>query len=581
MSLVQQTDVIVSLISGRLVRERIGPAMLSAVQSQMGAVETSFEEVQNIFDIDGSKGLPEYSVKKIPKIAVTSDNNLDDSGERVSCSVCLQDLQLGETFMSQMADKHPVSFSSQAVPPFPSENNSVMQSKYVWAPLIICSIILFIAIVLCLCNKKKVLAGFKRPMGHKKEKMDAHELMLRKFQVEELETATNNFAEECLIGSGAFGNVYKGTFEGDVTLAIKKARDDSYTSIQEFRNVNHFLSLEIEVKLLSKVKHRNLVGLVGYCEETGRKGVQILVYEYVPNGSLLEHIAGRDRLPLTWRQRVNIAIQAAKGIAHLHEGIKPSIIHRDIKPSNILIGDGFEAKVSDFGLVRSGPVGDNSYVSSQIKGTPGYLDPSYCTSFHLSPFSDVYSFGVILLQLIAARPAVDSTRSRPSYHIIDWARPHLERGSVEEILDANLLLELEPCNMDIMLKMGLLGLRCVVKEPKQRPTMTQVYKELEAALWSANSHVHRQLPPQSSTASVGGKSRELRNSHVMDHDSSVSLDGIGLQRFHVDIESFSFQSANLRCLESDSIVFHVDDDGRTVDEEISFRMDDHLSIPRD
>ncbi|KAM0022182.1 putative protein kinase RLK-Pelle-LRR-I-1 family [Helianthus debilis subsp. tardiflorus] len=472
--------------------------------------------------------------------------------------------------MSQMADKNLVSSSS---PPFSSHEklgSSIMANKYLWVTLVVCCFIVFVSIVLCLCNKKKVLARFKRIRETKKDKIDADELMLRKFQVEELETATNNFAEECLVGSGAFGNVYKGTFEGDVTLAIKKARDDSYTSIQEFRN---------EVKLISKVKHPNLVGLVGYCEETGRKGVQILVYEYVPNGSLLEHIVGRDRKPLTWKQRVNIAIQAAKGIAHLHEGIKPSIIHRDIKPSNILIGNGFEAKVSDFGLVRSGPVGDNSYVSSQIKGTPGYLDPAYCTSFHLSPFSDVYSFGVILLQLIAARPAVDSNRSRSNYHIIDWARPHLERGNVEEILDANLLLE--PCNMDIMLKMGRLGLRCVVKEPKQRPTMRQVYKELETALWSANSNVQRQVTPRSSTESVGGRSSELRKGHVMDHDRSVSLDGVGLQRFRVDIDSLSFQSASLRCLEPDNLVFHVDDEGRAVDEELSFSMDEYLSIPRD
>nr|XP_043633449.1 probable serine/threonine-protein kinase PBL11 [Erigeron canadensis] len=448
-----------------------------------------------------------------------------------------------------MADNQTVSSLSQPTPPPSSENlqHSILNSKYLWVTLVVCSIIVFVALVLCLCNKKKVLAGFKRYIENKNDKMDANELMLRKFQVEELEIATNNFAKEYLIGSGAFGNVYKGTFEGNITLAIKRARDDSYTSKHEFRN--------------------------------GTKGVQILVYEYVPNGSLLEHIAGRERVPLTWRQRVNIAIQAAKGIAHLHEGIKPSIIHRDIKPSNILIGEGFEAKVSDFGLVRSGPVGDNSYVSSQIKGTPGYLDPAYCTSFHLSPFSDVYSFGVILLQLIAARPAVDSNRSRSGYHIIEWARPHLERGNVEEILDTNLLME--PCNMDIMLKMGLLGLRCVVKEPKERPTMTQVYKELEAALWSANSFVRRQLQPRPLAARTTDRSSEIRDHLASDHDSSVSLDGVRLQRFHVDMESVSFQSTSLRCLEADTLVFHVDDEGKVVDEEMSLCMYDDLSIPRD
>ncbi|KAL0315465.1 UNVERIFIED_CONTAM: putative serine/threonine-protein kinase PBL16 [Sesamum radiatum] len=125
------------------------------------------------------------------------------------------------------------------------------------------------------------------------------------------------------------------------------------------------------------------------------------------------------------------------GIAHLHEGISPSIIHRDIKPSNILIGEGYEAKVSDFGLVRSGPVGDQSHVSSQVKGTPGYLDPAYCSSFHLTPFTDVYSFGVILLQLVAARPAVESSRNNASSHIIDWARPSIEKDSIEDILDTD------------------------------------------------------------------------------------------------------------------------------------------------
>ncbi|XP_071708556.1 probable serine/threonine-protein kinase PBL11 [Rutidosis leptorrhynchoides] len=434
-----------------------------------------------------------------------------------------------------------------ANPPFSNENlhSSIVNNIYIWVIVALCSLTLFVGVVLCLCNKKKVLDGFKRLIENKKDKMDAKELMLRKFQVQELEIATNNFSKDYLIGSGAFGNVYKGTFDGDITLAIKRARDDSYTSTHEFRN--------------------------------GTKGVQILVYEYVPNGSLLEHIVGRERKPLTWRQRVTIAIQAAKGIAHLHEGIKPSIIHRDIKPSNILIGEGFEAKVSDFGLVRTGPIGDNSYVSSQIKGTPGYLDPAYCTSYHLSPFSDVYSFGVILLQLIAARPAVDSNRKSSSHHIIEWARPHLERGNVEEILDTNLLLE---CNMDIMLKMGLLGLRCVAKEPKERPTMTQVYKELEAALWSANSIDPRQLPPRPLEAHIGGGSLKLRDHEVTDHDTSVSLDGFGLQRFRVDMESLSFQSTSMRCLEVDSVIFDVDDDGKAVDEEMSLCMDDY-SIPRD
>ncbi|XP_059592583.1 probable serine/threonine-protein kinase PBL22 [Vitis vinifera] len=240
--------------------------------------------------------------------------------------------------------------------------------------------------------------------------LKAEKILLRRFQFEELDKATQNFSKDCLLGYGGFGNVYKGTFDVEGTLAIKVAHSDSYP-VEEFRN---------EVRLLSRVKHDNLVGLVGFCEGTGAKGGKILVYEYVPNGSLLEYIMGRKGRSLNWRQRVILAIGAAKGIAHLHEGVKPSIIHRDIKPSNILLGEGFEAKVSDFGLVKTGPIGDQSHVSSQVKGTPGYLDPAYCSSFHLSPFSDVYSFGVILLQLVSARPAVDIAKNNLNFHVIEW-----------------------------------------------------------------------------------------------------------------------------------------------------------------
>ena len=135
--------------------------------------------------------------------------------------------------------------------------------------------------------------------------------------------------------------------------------------------------------------------------------------------------------------------------------------------------------------------------------------------------------------------------------------------------------------MDVMLKMGLLGLRCVVTEPKQRPTMTQVYKELEAALWSANSSVRRQRPSRSIAAPGGGRSMELRDGQATEQDSSVSLDGVGLQRFRVEMDSISFQSTSLRCLEADSFVFHVDSEGKAVDEEMSLCMDAYLSIPRD
>ncbi|PON66677.1 Serine/threonine protein kinase [Parasponia andersonii] len=417
----------------------------------------------------------------------------------------------------------------------------VHSKRHLWGGIVIGILTVLLVASLYYLFRKKLLPALRRRQSPlikiKQGILKVEETMLKKFQLEEVIKATKNFSQECLLGSGAFGNVYKGTFDVEGTLAIKRPHAELYQSVEEFRN---------EVRLLSRVKHRNLVGLVGYCEEPGPKGSKILVYEYVPNGSLLEYITGKSERSLSWRQRANIAIGAAKGIAHLHEGIKPSIIHRDIKPSNILVGDGFEAKVSDFGLVKCGPTGDQSHVSSQVKGTPGYLDPAYCSSFHLTPFSDVFSFGVMLLQLVTARPAIETNKIQSNYHIIEWARSSLERGKVEDILDVSLLSE--PCNMNMMLKMGRLGLRCVAHVPKQRPTMTQVWQELQEALYLAEKSISK----QSSWDSKRSVDYEYSQS------SFVSINGIGFQRFHVEMENLSFQSTVLRCLDNNSVSMDID-----------------------
>ncbi|XP_071916326.1 receptor-like protein kinase THESEUS 1 isoform X2 [Coffea arabica] len=461
-----------------------------------------------------------------------------------------------------MAEKTP---SLPALAPAQTENRgSFLARKHVWGGIIIVIVAVFVIGWLIICYKRKLYAGCKlRQNG--KGKLVAGKMWSRRFQLEELQKATNNFSQDCLVGTGAFGNVYRGSFEAEGVLAIKKLHPSSCTSIEEFRN---------EVRLISKVKHENLVGLVGFCEQAGSRAEKIMVYEYVSNGSLLDYIMGRGGKSLTWRQRVNIAIGAAK--AHLHEGVKPSIIHRDIKPSNILVSENFEAKVSDFGLVKSGPVGDQSHVSSQIKGTPGYLDPAYCASFHLSPFTDVYSFGVILLQLVTARPAVDSSRKHPNIHVVDWARSSLERGRVDEIIDANILLE--ECNMEIMLKMGQLGLRCVVEMPKERPTMTQVWQELETALDSVEIFIPKQSSLYSEelsgfrSGSTGYRDRgSIDNGHSQ---SSISIDGIGLQKFHVDIDSHSFRSSSLTCFEHSINMDAAAKNLRGIAEEISISMDE-------
>ncbi|KAI5588356.1 hypothetical protein BDE02_05G091800 [Populus trichocarpa] len=418
-------------------------------------------------------------------------------------------------------------------------NNNRRHDKHIWGALIIGIVTISVVTSLCLFFRRRLFPIFWQRYWLHKGSLKAGTLSLRRFQLEELERATKNFSDDSLLGSGAFANVYKGTFELEgIALAIKRDHAESYQSTEEFRN--------------------------------GAKRTQMLVYEYVPNGSLLDYITGKGGRSLTWRQRVNIAIGAAKGIAHLHDGIKPSIIHRDIKPSNILVGDGFEAKVSDFGLVKMGPIGDQSYVSSQIKGTPGYLDPAYCSSCHLSPFSDVYSFGVILLQLVTARPAVDLTRNPSNYNIIEWARPSLESGRVEEILDANLLTD--SCDMEMMLKMGELGLRCVVKNPKDRPTMTRVWQELEEALYLADNFVDKEPSKdywRSSSSSRRSMDRGPRRSYE-NSQSFVSIDGVGFQRFHVEMDSIFFHSTSMKCLEAASVNIDIDKNNlRGISEETS------------
>ncbi|XP_047321034.1 probable serine/threonine-protein kinase PBL11 [Impatiens glandulifera] len=409
-----------------------------------------------------------------------------------------------------MNTKGSVFFSPESSPSH--VQTSYLTHNYTWWIVAAVLLVFLILVLLCFCiskNKKNLFTCICNKLSPKEQQdLDEEELILRRFQLEEVKKATNNFSKNCLVGSGAFGDVYLGDFHID-GLGFFKHRG--------------------EVAVKSKAQESCLLG---------NQVANILVYEFVPNGSLLEYIFGRDGKSLSWRERVKVAIGAAKGIAHLHHGLTPSIIHRDLKPSNIMIDEHFEAKVSDFGLVKLGPIEDQSHVSTQIKGTPGYLDPAYCSSCHLTPFTDVYSFGIILLQLVTARRA----------------RPCLESGNVLEILDARLLLE--PCNLEVMLKMGQLGLKCVVKVPKQRPTMTQVWQELEEALNSADSIIGK----RSSSMMTIRHDGTHRSDDQDCSQSFVSIDGIRLQRFHVDMDGFSMKTTSLKSFELASVVFSDDGD---------------------
>lgn len=287
------------------------------------------------------------------------------------------------------------------------------------------------------------------------------------FSLAELESATKNFERK--IGSGGFGVVYYGKMKNDMEIAVKVLTNNSFQGKREFSN---------EVALLSRIHHRNLVQFLGYCQEEGKS---ILVYEFMHNGTLKEHLYGpvvHDRR-ISWIKRLEIAEDAAKGIEYLHTGCNPSIIHRDLKTSNILLDKNMRAKVSDFGLSKLA-VDGASHVSSIVRGTVGYLDPEYYISQQLTDKSDVYSFGVILLELISGQEAISSESfGMNCRNIVQWAKMHIEIGDIQGIIDPSFCNEYD---IQSMWKIAEKALLCVQPHGSMRPPISEVIKEIQDAI---------------------------------------------------------------------------------------------------
>lgn len=287
------------------------------------------------------------------------------------------------------------------------------------------------------------------------------------FTFSELEEATNDFEKK--IGSGGYGVVYYGKLKDGREIAVKVLTSNSFQGKREFSN---------EVSLLSRIHHRNLVQFLGYCQEDGKC---ILVYEFMHNGTLKEHLYGpltRER-GINWIKRLEIAEDAAKGIEYLHTGCVPSIIHRDLKTSNILLDKNKRAKVSDFGLSKLA-VDGASHVSSIVRGTVGYLDPEYYISQQLTDKSDVYSFGVILLELISGQEAISNESFGVNCrNIVQWAKMHIESGDIQGIIDPSLRDEYD---IQSMWKIAEKALMCVQPHGHMRPSMSEVLKEVQDAI---------------------------------------------------------------------------------------------------
>ncbi|GMI71272.1 Salt Induced Malectin-like domain-containing Protein1 [Hibiscus trionum] len=287
------------------------------------------------------------------------------------------------------------------------------------------------------------------------------------FSLAEIEDATNNLEKK--IGSGGFGVVYYGKMKDGKEIAVKVLTSNSFQGKREFTN---------EVSLLSRIHHRNLVQFLGYCQEDGRS---MLVYEFMHNGTLKEHLYGplTRECGISWIKRLEIAEDAAKGIEYLHTGCVPAIIHRDLKTSNILLDKHMRAKVSDFGLSKIA-VDGVSHVSSIVRGTVGYLDPEYYISQQLTDKSDVYSFGVILLELMSGQEAISNENFGVNCrNIVQWAKLHIESGDIQGIIDPYLRNDYD---IQSMWKIAEKALNCVQPHGHLRPSISEVLKEIQDAI---------------------------------------------------------------------------------------------------
>eukprot|EP00850_Spirogloea_muscicola_P012704 SM000083S22751 [mRNA] locus=s83:362100:368516:+ [translate_table: standard] len=407
------------------------------------------------------------------------------------------------------------------------------------AALLILASIIYIFLVK---RKRVAINGNESPTPRPKQAgILKKEPLGRRFRLQELKNATNNFADNLLIGEGGFGKVYKGVLPDGPEVAIKRGVPNCVQGVKEF---------ETEILLLSQLRHRHLVSLIGYCDE---RQEMLLVYDFMPNGTLRSHLYGKELdigKVLTWRQRLEICVGACSGLNYLHNGATHSVIHRDVKSTNILLDEHFVAKVSDFGLSRLGPDLDKSHVSTTVKGSIGYLDPEYFRKLQLTTKSDVYSFGVVLLEVLCGRSPIDSEIASDELILVEWvsdaelsyeshgmpssgsgdcasipqedeqahevylssdaqALHHLGEGTLYRVIDPNLQGQYEWASVE---KVGELAGKCVRHDSSKRPAMGDVLTTLEIAL--------SMLPPDESGVSALAPPPSIPKVHSLEDSDS-------------------------------------------------------------
>ncbi|XP_072959103.1 putative leucine-rich repeat receptor-like serine/threonine-protein kinase At2g04300 isoform X2 [Typha angustifolia] len=335
----------------------------------------------------------------------------------------------------------------------PSGETDSMNPSIVIVPVVV---LLFLIVILTIYIMRKRKACHQQDTSLKLE--------IRRFRYKELEVITKNFTQQ--IGKGGFGKVYGGFLEDGTQVAVKLHSQSSKQGVKEFVT---------EAKYLARVHHKYLLSMIGYCNNGGHLG---LVYEYMSGGTLESHLRGAcSTSPLTWKQRLHIALESAEGLEYLHNGCKPQIIHRDIKTSNILLDQNLGAKIADFGMSKDIGIESSVNAAPRVVGTKGYLDPEYCITGIVTEKSDVYSFGVVLLEMITGQPPIlDQSEVA---HITQWVNQRLNRGTIDNVIDIAMKGNYNP---DCVWNVAELAFECTKRAPSQRPTMTVVVMQLQECL---------------------------------------------------------------------------------------------------
>ncbi|KAK3130973.1 hypothetical protein QOZ80_6BG0500410 [Eleusine coracana subsp. coracana] len=319
----------------------------------------------------------------------------------------------------------------------------------------------------------------------------------RIFSYKELHAATNGFSDENKLGEGGFGSVYWGKTTDGLQIAVKKLKATNNSKAE--------MEFAVEVEVLARVRHKNLLGLRGYCAGAEQR---MIVYDYMPNLSLLSHLHGQfaGEVRLDWRRRIDVAVGSAEGLVYLHHDAAPHIIHRDIKASNVLLDSDFAPLVADFGFAKLVPEGV-SHMTTRVKGTLGYLAPEYAMWGKVSGACDVYSFGILLLELVSGRKPIERLPSGAKRTITEWAEPLIARGRLGDLVDPRLRGAFDAAQLARVVECAAL---CVQGEPDRRPDMRTVVRILRG---------------DSDAVAVGGKGEQpVRMQSVKYADRLMEMD---------------------------------------------------------